>query len=362
MTKKERLHYFRNHSVIHPILKETKDKLWNAIYGSAPGSIVSVIGPTGVGKTLLCNFVEQKIQQRYKVQLETDRERIPLVKVEAVSPPNGNFDWKNYFSDVLQELAEPAVDRKIDLDKLKMYSNTANDTRASLTKLDKVLVKAIKHRRPKTILTDEAQHFTAMSSGRKLLDQQNTIKSIANRTKTTYVLFGSYELMSLRNLNAQVSRRSVEIHFRRYNHEIPEDLKAFKGVLRQFQNYLPIEETVDLVSEWRFFYERSIGCIGVVKEWLNQALAMALEEDSNKLELRHLQSTALAPVKAIKLQEEIVDGEGKFSDEDNNCLNELRKALRLITIIKKSGQSKKVLSRKSRPFNRKAKRDKVGVK
>jgi hypothetical protein len=63
------------------------------------------------------------------------------------------------------------------------------------------------------VFVDEAQHLARISSGRRLSDQLDVIKSIANRTQTVHVLFGTYELMAFRNLSAQLSRRSMDLHF-----------------------------------------------------------------------------------------------------------------------------------------------------
>ncbi len=51
------------------------------------------------------------------------------------------------------------------------------------------LEQALLYRRPMAVMIDEAQHMAKMASGRRLLDQLDVIKSIANRTGTVHVLF-----------------------------------------------------------------------------------------------------------------------------------------------------------------------------
>ena len=58
-----------------------------------------------------------------------------------------------------------------------------------------------------------------MTSGRRLLDQMDNLKSLANMTNTVHVLIGTYDLLGLMNSSAQLSRRSIEIHFPRYHAE-----------------------------------------------------------------------------------------------------------------------------------------------
>jgi GTPase SAR1 family protein len=319
----ERLKYFQDYAVAHPVLVETFNKLWRAVKDPKPGSLVLVYGPAGVGKTTLLEYLEKRIREELSQQLIDDREMIPLVKVEAKCPENGNFNWKTLFRSMLRNLAEPAIDQKLDMSKWigmwDYYRQTANNKTTPADKLREVVEQALKRRRPKSVLIDEAQHITILASGRKLNDQQNTVKSIANFTGTTHILFGNYDLLLLRNLNGQVVRRSVDLHFRRYDHTSISDVKAFKNVLWQFQNHLPLEETPDLVSNWQFLYTRSAGCIGVVKETINRALSHALDEESKTLEMRHLESAALSLAQASKLLDEALDGEDKLMDEEEEA-------------------------------------------
>lgn len=95
-----------------------------------------------------------------------------------------------------------------------------------------------------------------MSSGRRLADQLDVIKSIASRTQTIHVLIGTYELLSFRNLSGQLSRRSVDLHFSRYRAESTDDLRMFRNIVLTFQEQLPAEQSPDLVGMWDFLYER----------------------------------------------------------------------------------------------------------
>ena len=99
----------------------------------------------------------------------------------------------------------------------------------------------------------------------------------------TYVLAGTYDLPIFRNLNAQLSRRSIDVHFPRYDATNPEERKAFQKVLLSFQRHLPLEEPPDLIHQWKYFYARSVGCVGILKGWLTKALAEALESSEKTL-------------------------------------------------------------------------------
>jgi hypothetical protein len=174
----------------------------------------------------------------------------------------------------------------------------------------------LRFRRPAAVMIDEAQHLGKVASGRRLLDQLDVIKSIANRTSTVHVLFGTYDLLAFRNLSGQLSRRSVDVHFPRYRADDAEDRKIFVNIVHSFQNKLPLPEPPDLVKHWELLYERSFGCVGVLKQWLVKALAAALRRGDSTISLRELEAHALSIPQCDKILSEITEGEARLNEGD----------------------------------------------
>src|SRR5271165_6209321 len=261
-----RLDRFRSFTVAHPRLVEAKETLINAIRGAEPNSLIFVFGPTGVGKTTLRLKTEQLITAEMLSELRKDCTRIPVVSVEAVAPESGSFNWRDHYKRLLHQLDEPLIDHK--LDRPTEGSRGASiprfmpPSKAVGTEYRYAVEQAVRYRRPVAIMIDEAQHLGKIPSGRRLLDQLDVIKSIANQTKTVHVLLGTYELLAFRNLNAQLSRRSIDIHLPRYKAEDPEDRQMFINIVQSFARALPFEDASDLVADWEFLYERSLGCVG----------------------------------------------------------------------------------------------------
>lgn len=308
----ERLAYFRSYTVAHPLLKEADAALRRAIREPAGGSLIFVLGPTGVGKTTLRLRIEQHLKEAFLSQAEEDVGRVPVVAVEAISPDSGSFNWKDYYQRALRALEEPLLRHKINYgvpDSRALAGKTAG------SELRYALEQALRFRRPAAILIDEAQHLTKMASGRRLSDQLDSLKSLASLTGCLHVLIGTYELLPCRNLSAQLSRRSIDIHFRRYQSSDPKDVEAFQRVLFSFQRQLPLAEEPQLWRDWEYCYARSIGCVGVLKDWLTRGLAAALEEGATTLTRRHLEEHSWSMDQCEKMAQEALEGESALAEK-----------------------------------------------
>ena len=176
------------------------------------------------------------------------------------------------------------------------------------------------------LLWMKPKHFKKIAGGRRLLDQMDTLKSLANLTGITHVLIGTYELLGFAQLSAQLDRRSYEIHFPRYHIDSPEEMLAFKRVLLTFQRHLPLTGEPDLVAQAEYFYECSVGCVGVLKDWLTRALAAALKKDKERLHRQTWERQALPTRKLLRMAREIREGEEALA-ANSRTQTELRSLL-----------------------------------
>ncbi len=362
----ERLAYFENYTVAHPRLKEVYDKLMGTIAEPAGASFIFVYGASGVGKTTLRLRVEQKLTELALSLLESDRGCVPVVGVEAVAPESRNFNWKDYYTRALIALEEPLIDYKFDygvrgISRDNNFGKINVESKVVAPALRRALENALKHRHPDVFFVDEAQHFSKMASGHKLQDQLDCLKSLANMTGILHCLLGTYELLTFRNLSGQLSRRSVDIHFRRYCADNPEDVQAFKSVLLTFQQHMPLAETPDLVSHWEYLYERSLGCVGILKNWLTRAFKDALNREATTVTLKDLQQRAWSVAQCKRMFQEIQEGERQLSETETDVQN-LRSALGLDTKpITLSEETPKTTRPSRKVGKRKPKRDPIGV-
>jgi hypothetical protein len=315
-----RLAYFRNRIVAHPHLKEIHQKVWQALQSPAKAHLIFVIGPTGVGKTTLRARLEQQLWEAGQPAMEKNPGHIPVIGLEVAVADADNFRWRDYYARALHALDEPAIAKKeLPLQVERERPDLKNRGGYKITsELRWALEQALHYRCPTAFIVDEAQHFRRISGGRRLLDQMDTIKSLANLTGIPHVLIGTYELLSFSHLSAQLDRRSCEIHFPRYHLDIPEELRAFKRVLLTFQRGLPLMGEPDLLSQFEYFYEHSAGCIGVLKDWLTRALAATLADGQETLTRKTLETHALPTRSLVRMAREIREGEESFAPNERD--------------------------------------------
>ena len=178
-------------------------------------------------------------------------------------------------------------------------------------------------------------------------------------------------MLFFRNLSGQLSRRSVSIHFPRYRLDDEQEIDIFRNILLTFQDQLPLQTAPDLLTSWQFLYERSIGCVGVLKEWLTRALAQALRGNQDTLTFAHLEVTALSVVQCQQMLSEAKAGEMMFA-EGHDSRSRLQEELGLRegvfgSVPKRSPQPESAQgvssrSKKTRVGERNAKRDRVGAR
>ena len=315
-----RLGYFKSFTIAHPLLKDSDAALKQALQESAGWSLIFVYGPTGVGKTTLRRRMEKHLKESMIEALRQDAGMMPVVSLEAPAPDSSQFSWKDYYRRALVALEEPLIDRKLThaahTSFRGAFGRALSDPRVPGIELRLALESGLIHRRPKAFFIDEAQHLAKMKSGRKLQDQLDSIKSLASLTNTVHVLFGTYELLPFRNLSAQLSRRSIDIHFPRYRAEKNGDYTAFRNVVFTLQRHLPLPGDSDLLSHIEYCYERSIGCVGLVKDWLTRALALAIDQGADAVSLKVLQKTAWSLDQSERMAREAVDGESDVSEKE----------------------------------------------
>src|SRR5258708_6943122 len=293
------LQRFKAYATSHTLLAEVDKQISRAIHEPAGFAFVLLYGPSGVGKTTLIRQLEHRAgvvrDPAFPGTAFGPRHPHPFAPVQLLlletRPPDGaTFNRAEYYQVALKQLGEYPYDPSWEQKKGRGKDATFNDS----AELRQIYEAALQRRGVRTIILDEAQHLLKLASGIKLIDQLDWLKSMTNTTGVLHILTGTYELLPLRNLNGQAARRGLEIDFPRYQFRHEPDQQAFQRTLLTLLQQIPLKvEIKPLVDQWSYFYERCIGCIGVLKDWLVRALAASLATGQRELLLDRIQECAL---------------------------------------------------------------------
>jgi len=132
------------------------------------------------------------------------------------------------------------------------------------------------------------------TGGSTLQEQLEWLKSLS-KTGILFVLVGTYDLFNFGKLNGQIGRRCLPVHFPRYQLEREEDCVAFQTALLELLRRVPLECSAErwVTDHWLYFYECSVGCIGILKDWLLRAVSAALDDGQSRLSLDCVQDHEL---------------------------------------------------------------------
>lgn len=218
--------------------------------------------------------------------------------------------------------------------------------------LRRAMQKVFIHRQLKAYTLDEAQHLFDVAGGKQIRTQMNWLKSIANKTSTVHVLFGTYELLNCQTVNGQVGRRSEDFHLARYDIEQESDRDEFYKVMVTLQRHFPVVKEPQLEKYHEYFMEYSLGCVGILKSWWYRSLKKALDENATTVRLKDFKAKELSSGRRKQIRQEAEEGERRFASlhrQEENTFNSQPK------------QSSSSQSKKRKVGTRNPQRDLVGM-
>ena len=324
--KDAELEKFLNGRITHQYHTEAFDKLVHMAAKAPKGSIINVIGPTGVGKTTLLEHFKSALTEEVMKSENYTPSDLPVVMIEARAPDAKVFTWNGFYRSAIETMLEFSPDRKCCQE--DRTHNLLRQKRVITYELRTCFEDTIKKRNVGVFIVDEAQHI-AIGAGRKeILKHLEVLKSLANFGETVIVLAGVYELVDFRNLSGQLSRRTIDVHFPRYRPDKPEDVVEFASIVTAFEARMPFPCSPPLSAIIKDLYAGSVGCIGILKEWLNRSLKDAAREKSKLLTMTHLNNNVLQFDQLKKIYLELKAGEPKMATNPHTLEN-MRKILGL---------------------------------
>ena len=333
-------------------------------------SVIAVIGSTGVGKSALLRQFVSGVNAAYAAAMEKDPAMLPAVYLELPTPIAGDANWKDIFIRLLNAMKEPMVDRKTAhaLHPDSRHKAMNYPPRGVAEELRRSLLDCVHNRNTKVIVLDEGRNlFYSRSSLRHSL-QLDLVKSLSNDIKIPIVIDSSYDLLNTDNFHGQLARRTRILHFERYSEA--DMVKgnpygvSFRDALYSLLHALPVLWDRDFLKRRDYFLMYSVGCIGILKNWLERSLVDALDlnqpVDADLIEKNRFKKKDLRLIldEAKSGEEQLIDiSEDEFA---RNFSFMQRPSLTLPTGQPSPSESRPTRSRQ-KPGVRGPSRDKVGA-
>jgi hypothetical protein len=301
-------------------LKAVK-RMVNAIVAAAVGEMIVFVGPSRVGKSRCvfeaCGIVfpasdlNSSVAGAGVADNSSPPEIMPFVFVEAENASkNGEFSTKAFMIECLKAVKHPLYGMA-DADDPWEIKLIALHERTPERKLREAFEKALKLRKVKVLVIDEAQHVEYVAgdylASAKVL---NSWKCIANKCGVKIILSGSYRLLNVVSLAPHVIGRQRPIEFPRYRSDVLEDVVSWEKILVTLSKLFPSGEKVNILGKWnKLLIQESSGCIGHLIRCLRSTLGEMIAHSEDAITKSAIQRSCLPTPHLLAVLEEIEDGE-----------------------------------------------------
>lgn len=305
----------------HENVKVALKSIGMEMHAISSPQVILLTGPTKVGKSKLVEIAHDEVMAIYRERLHQERNFVPIVAINAVPPSGNEFSLKDFFTRLLNAQNEPLVSHKLQMfTQLSLLPELPRVDRqieySSTDALRRSTEQYMRLRNTKLLIVDNAHYMLLTTKGTKLECIFESLKSLAAESGATILLVGTYRLLEILNQGPQLTCQCQIVHLPRYDKTNAADQEHFAKVLDEFEQYLQKYVKANLSELCDYFYTKSIGCIGILKDWLSRCLEHALWENAPRIDQDYADRFAPSNRSLVAILEEIDWAETQLMDID----------------------------------------------
>lgn len=296
----------RSKWIPHPKFQQAESETLAALLTADPGELIALVGASRVGKSTLikrvCNAVVGDAVAAPGA--------MPVVTlVVENNGRNGQLTSKSVAESALIAVQHPIFgqdnpDDPTSIDRIRLIDRTSEAT------LRTAFEEALKHRRTKYLILDEVHHLLYAWGGRDTAEAMlDSLKCMAARRGIVLILVSAYPILDLFLALPHLIGRKLQIHFERYREDSEKDLLTFDRILLEYSNHLCFSGSNSL-RDWNgYLHEGSLGCVGLLRAWIRDALNRAWVSGAAELKREHFEHSRKSDLELQSLAAEIHLGE-----------------------------------------------------
>ena len=299
-------------TINHPYFKEARFGLQEKL---DTHDIILMVGASGVGKDRLVRTEVQRLNE----PILHDPRSLRAVRFTVPSPQRGSFPWSAFWGRWLHALDDPLPECKVnrELKKERLIEGESTQAqRASVDALRNAAFAATRDRGVDVVFIDEAANLVPKERTRTLRDQLDVLRDLTDTGCCKIVLVATARILEPLSLSGELARRTGEVFFRRYadGRVRSPEYKYFASVVKTLADGLPEESRPSVRKRVRLLHAGSLGCVGILHDWFDDAIVRCLRERQDVLDFTHFEATVLPDSKLKTLQEEAEAGDGLYQE------------------------------------------------
>jgi len=268
--------------LMHPKFSASRTDVLTTLQFSGPGTLVFVIGVSGVGKSELRYEAMRTLAGAPSNWVDGE---MPAVAVRATLTDRGFFNPKDLAMRMAHSLRHPDVswlrtrDEVEDPDVVHVEIETARrapvwaERRRNSTEhgLRFEFERHAQARRLRWLFIEEGTSICTVPRGRSIHNYMMGLMQLAEECSLTIVLFGTPRLAALWDSFPDVRRRSLFVWVERYREDRTEDHVAFASLVMALAQQYPLSSPDLLVNNLELALTNSAGSFGELKQFLARA-------------------------------------------------------------------------------------------